>query len=392
MIWYDVRLKVRLKTKSADSIPPLIVHPLSFVIESPHLNETAFRNLVSSKTTGIPASMARAGLATLSVGYRGVIALRNAMFDLGWRKPQRVSVPVISVGNVTTGGTGKTPIVALIVQLLQHRGFQPAIISRGYGSVDGEPNDEKRVLERLCPDVPHEQNRSRYIAARRVTESKPIDVIVMDDGFQHRQFHRDLDVVLIDATCPFGYDRLLPRGFLREPPASLKRADAILITRSDMVSEKRLDEIIARVRRVASCPDERICQIDFRATGLINRAGQRSPLRDYSTTPVMLVSGIGNPDAFEDTCRRCGLKIVGTHWFPDHHHYLPQDLESIEGLRKKLGAAQVVTTLKDLVKLPDESHFWALEIAANFPESGQAAAFAEFLSNCVSEPQSLTGP
>jgi len=355
------------------------------------LNETAFRNLVSNRTTGPLASVARAGLATLSVGYRGVMGIRNALFDLGWRKPQRASVPVISVGNVTTGGTGKTPIVALIVQMLQQRGFQPAIISRGYGSVDGQPNDEKRVLERLCPTVPHEQNRSRHIAAEKVTQLKTIDVIVMDDGFQHRQFHRNLDLVLIDATSPFGYDWLLPRGFLREPLLSLKRADAILITRSDMVSEKRLAEIIDTVRRVASCPHERICRIDFRATELINRAGQRWPLSHYSETPVMLVSGIGNPDAFEDTCRRCGLKIVGTHWFPDHHHYLPEDLESIEGRRKKLGGAKVITTLKDLVKLPDESEFLALEIAANFPESDQAAAFAELLTNCVSAAHGASG-
>ena len=185
--------------------------------------------------------MARGGLGLVSLGYRIVIALRNVLFDCGLRKPRRVAVPVISVGNLTTGGTGKTPVVALIVELLVQLERRPAIISRGYRSVDGEANDEKRVLERLCPGIPHEQNRSRFQAAESLLQKSARDIIVMDDGFQHRQLHRDFDIVLIDATNPFGYGSLLPRGLLREPLSALRRADLVLITRADMEDQRNAE-------------------------------------------------------------------------------------------------------------------------------------------------------
>ncbi len=169
------------------------------------MNEQAFKNLASGTTRGLPASAARCILYVLSQGYRAVVAARNFLYDIGWKSVQKVSVPVISVGNVTTGGTGKTPVVAMIVQVLQSQRRQPAIISRGYRSVDGQGNDEKLVLAQLCPGVPHEQNVSRYQAARVILDSTDSNVIVMDDGFQHRALHRDLDIVLIDATNPFGY-------------------------------------------------------------------------------------------------------------------------------------------------------------------------------------------
>ena len=274
------------------------------ITEHPSLNEQAYRNLVSGETAGLPAAMARAGLAVMSCGYRGAIALRNAAFDVGWRTVRKADVPVISVGNLTTGGTGKTPIVALIVQCLQQLGRRPAIISRGYGSVDGQANDEKIVLERLCLGVPHEQNASRYLAAKAVTAGNSPDVIVMDDGFQHRQLHRDLDIVLIDATNPFGYGHLLPRGLLREPVSALKRADIVLITRSDMVPFEQLEQIRRQVCKASEKLVDHICRVEFRATGLIDGAGQRFPLSQFTGQPVMLVSGIGNPDAFETTCRR----------------------------------------------------------------------------------------
>jgi tetraacyldisaccharide 4'-kinase len=345
------------------------------------LNEQAFRNLVSKKTTGLWATMARSGLGILSLGYRSVIALRNSMFDCGLRKPRRVAVPVISVGNLTTGGTGKTPVVAMIVELLVQQQRRPAIVSRGYGSVDGEANDEKRVLERICPGIPHEQNRSRFHASESALQASSPDVIVMDDGFQHRQLHRDLNIVLIDATNPFGYGSLLPRGLLREPLSSLQRADMVLVTRADMVLEEGLSSIEQQIARSAPHLANRIYRIAFRPTGFISGAGQRFSLTDIAGQSVILVSGIGNPEAFESTCRHCGLTIAGTQWFPDHHHYSPDDHAAIQQMRQQLGATHVVTTLKDLVKLPGSGDFLALEIAAGFQDEGQAIAFRIVLEN-----------
>ena len=328
--------------------------------------------------------MARGGLGLVSLGYRIVIALRNVLFDCGLRKPRRMAVPVISVGNLTTGGTGKTPVVALIVELLVQLERRPAIISRGYRSVDGEANDEKRVLERLCPGIPHEQNRSRFQAAESVLQKSARDIIVMDDGFQHRQLHRDFDIVLIDATNPFGYGSLLPRGLLREPLSALRRADLVLITRADMVAEQALVSIAQKVAHSAPSLVDRIFRIAFQPTGFINGAGQRFAMRDLVGQPVILVSGIGNPEAFESLCERCGLSIVGTHWFPDHHHYSSDDLAALKRLQNKLGAACVVTTLKDLVKIPGSSDFLALEIAACFQNDTQALAFHRAIANLPS--------
>lgn len=317
---------------------------------------------------GILAGIGRLGLAILEPAYRGAVGLRNAGFDWGIRKSQRVNAPVISVGNLTTGGTGKTPVVALVVQILQQQGRIPGIISRGYRAVDGQGNDEKRVLERLCPGVPHEQNSSRYIAARKLISTSDIDIIVMDDGFQHRQLHRELDIVLIDATNPFGFDHLLPRGLLREPLTAFKRADLVLITRSDMVPERELAAIEARVGKVAPRIADRIGRVEFRPSGLIDGHGRRYSFEELSDQPVMLVSGIGNPEAFAETCRKAGLRIEATQWFPDHHHYTNEDLTEIAERAASLGINCIVTTVKDLVKIPVTSRFLALEIAAVFPD------------------------
>lgn len=300
--------------------------------------------------------------------YRVAIAQRNAGFDWGIRKPQRVNAPVVSVGNLTTGGTGKTPVVALIVQILQQQGRIPGIISRGYRSVDGQANDEKRVLERLCPGVPHEQNSSRYTAARKLISTTDIDTIVMDDGYQHRQLQRELDIVLTDATNPFGYDHLLPRGLLREPLTALKRADVVLITRSDMVAESELAAIEQRIQKIVPKLADRIGRVEFRPSGLIDGHGRRYTVEELGDQPVMLVSGIGNPEAFAGTCRNAGLRVEATQWFPDHHHYTNEDLTEIAKQAASRGINRVIMTVKDLVKIPAESSFLALEIAAVFPD------------------------
>ncbi len=258
--------------------------------------------------------------------------------------------------------------MALVVQILQQQNRIPGIISRGYRSVDGQANDEKRVLERLCPGVPHEQNSSRYEAARRLISTTDIDTIVMDDGYQHRQLHRELDIVLIDATNPFGYDHLLPRGLLREPLTALKRADVVLITRSDMVAESVLAAIDGRVRKIVPKLADRIARVEFRPSGLIDGQGHRYSVEELSEQPVMLVSGIGNPEAFAETCRKAGLRVEATQSFPDHHHYTKVDLIEIVERAASKGINRIVTTVKDLVKIPAESSFLALEIAAVFPD------------------------
>ena len=277
------------------------------------VNEAWFKDLVSGKTIGVAPTCARAGLRVASVGYWLAVSLRNGLFDLGLKATFRSNVPVISIGNITTGGTGKTPLVALVCQMLLQADQHPGIVSRGYRSVDGNANDEKLVLEILCPDTPHEQNPDRVAAVKFLT-SQPnsakrqrVNVIVMDDGFQHRRLHRDLNIVLIDATNPFGHGYLLPRGLLREPLSSLQRADVVIITRSDLVSESALAKIEDAVIAAAPGLADRILRVIFEPTNLRRRDGSLMQLNDAAAN-VHLMAGIGNPEAFETTAVRAGLR------------------------------------------------------------------------------------
>ena len=338
------------------------------------VDESCFKNLVSGRTNGVAAFFARAALSVASVGYRCAIALRNGLFDLGLKSAHRSTVPVISIGNITTGGTGKTPLVALVCQLLLQADQHPGIVSRGYRSVDGRANDEKLVLNILCPEAPHEQNPDRVAAAKFLTllvahdADQGVGAIVMDDGFQHRRLHRDLNIVLVDATNPFGYGHLLPRGLLREPLSSLKRADVVIITRSDLASEPTLAKIEDTVLAAAPQLADRILRVVFQPTSLRRRDGSMIRLSEVAATNVHLMAGIGNPEAFQTTAVRAGIHVTGTSWFPDHHHYQNADLDKVLQRAAASNGALVVTTLKDLVKLPVNcENFAALEIAAVFP-------------------------
>ena len=348
------------------------------------MNESGFRNLVNGQTKGGPASSLRMALSIASLGYGLAIRIRNDLFERGWKSIHRAAVPVISVGNLTTGGTGKTPLVAMVCHLLQRSDLRPGIVSRGYRSVDGTANDEKLVLNLLCPGVPHAQNPDRAAAANSLTSSERVDAIVMDDGFQHRRLHRELDIVLIDATNPFGYGNLLPRGLLREPLSSLRRADVAIITRSDLVGEQVLAEISSSILAAAPQLSDHILHVVFKPTSLRNPDGTMMPLSDVATRRVYLMAGIGNPDAFQVTADRAGMRVVGTSWFPDHHHYSSDDLHQVQQKARASNEALIVTTLKDLVKLPTGClNVHALEIAAVFPDTKHAGVLERLIRQAV---------
>ena len=296
-----------------------------------------------------------------------------------------MSVPVIAIGNLTTGGTGKTPIVATVVKALQEQGLRPGIVSRGYRADATGENDEKLVLELLCPNVPHEQNPNRVVASEKLIASEGVDVIVLDDAFQHRRIVRDLNVILIDATNPFGYGYQLPRGLLREPVSSLSRADVVLITRSDNVSEAALQEIEATIRRHNSHLADHIYRVSFCPSGLIARGGNHERSIDLvRNRPVTVMTAIGNPEAFMMTCRQIEAEIVATQFFPDHHHYTQKDLDEVRGLAAKAGAPLILTTLKDLVKVPDRyDDFFAVDIETVFESADKQPKFRDELARAT---------
>ena len=206
---------------------------------------SGFRDLVSGRRRGAMAAALRGILAAAEVPYTWAVRWRNRRYDCGAKTVYRVDVPVISVGNLTLGGTGKTPMVEWIVRRFLAQGKKVGIISRGYGA-HGGPNDEARELAWKLPGVPHVQDPDRVAAARRAIGDFGCQVLVLDDAFQHRRIGRDLDIVLLDALEPLGYEHVFPRGTLREPVEGLARADVVALSRADLLTaDKREQSAIA---------------------------------------------------------------------------------------------------------------------------------------------------
>jgi tetraacyldisaccharide 4'-kinase len=198
------------------------------------IDADTFLRLIRGQTRGPAASLGRLGLELCSAVYGLGAAARNTAYDRGWKTSQRATVPVVSVGNITLGGTGKTPMVEWIARWYRRRGVRVTLISRGYGHAGGI-NDEGLVLEENLPDVPHLQDPDRLQLASIATTELEAELIILDDGFQHRRLTRDLDLVMLDALDPFGLGKLFPRGLLREPIRSLRRASAVILSRADLL-------------------------------------------------------------------------------------------------------------------------------------------------------------
>jgi tetraacyldisaccharide 4'-kinase len=287
-----------------------------------------------------------------SVLFGAIVRARRALYDAGLAPRARLPVPVVSVGNLTTGGTGKTPMCAWLARELKSRGYRPGFLSRGYRAEPGQPNDEARLLARLCPDVPHVQDKLRARGGAELVE-RGVDAIVLDDGFQHRQLHRDLDLVLIDATRPWGLPRgadgaalraLLPRGLMREPASSLARADAVVLTRCEQVSASMLASIESELG--ALVPGKLLARSAHTPRAWRENGGRELPLEALRGRRVDLISALGNPQAFEASVRALGVHVEQHRKFPDHHEYTAQDLEGLAGTDKLF-----VTSGKDGVKL-----------------------------------------
>jgi tetraacyldisaccharide 4'-kinase len=291
-------------------------------------------------------------LRLLEVPYRLAAAWRNRRYDRGQATIHRVATRVISVGNITCGGTGKTPMVEWLARWFRRRGVRVTLISRGYGAEAGARNDEALELEQKLPDVPHLQNADRVAAARIAIEQLESQLILLDDAFQHRRIHRDLDIVLIDALEPFGYEHLLPRGLLREPVAALGRAQVIALSRADLVSGPERSRILARVRTEA--PSAICLEIAHRPQSLLAWPARQEKIESLGGKRVAAFCGIGNPRGFQRTLASCGFDVIAFRQFPDHHPFRREDIESLESWCRNVEPAAVVCTHKDLVKIQIE--------------------------------------
>ncbi|WP_165251424.1 tetraacyldisaccharide 4'-kinase [Paludisphaera soli] len=312
------------------------------------IDPEGFLKLVRGETRGPLATIGRLGLGLGAVGYGLGVAARNAAFDRGFKTIHRARVPVISVGNLTLGGTGKTPMVEWLARWYRERGVRVCLISRGYGRADAV-NDEALVLEENLPDVPHLQDPDRARLAEVAVDELETELILLDDGFQHRRLARDLDVVLLDAIDPFGLGRLFPRGLLREPPRSLRRADAVVITRADLISADRLSAIRSAASRLNGAAP--ILEARHAPRDLVDGEGDASPLDGLAGRSVAAFCGIGNPEGFRRTLDSLGCRIVDLRPFPDHHPYSAADVADLARWAEAAGADLVLTTQKDSVKL-----------------------------------------
>lgn len=314
------------------------------------MDEAAFRELISGRRRGVGATLLRGVLSALSLGYAAGVGLNGLAYRWGLKRSHRAAVPVVSIGNLTTGGTGKTPVVAYVVDRLRELEARPAILSRGYRADETGVNDERRVLDTLCPGVLHLQGRDRVASAETAVREHDANVLVLDDGFQHRRLARDLDVVLVDALVPWGFGHLLPRGLLRERLRALRRADLVVVTRVDQADRSALDVIGETIERHRGRgPD---ASIAFPPRTLVSSDGTTRDLAELRGVPVTAFCGIGNPEAFRKSLEAGGLVVRHLQPFPDHHHFNATDLESIESDANAHGAAAVLCTEKDLVKVP----------------------------------------
>lgn len=331
-----------------------------------------YLRLVSGEARGLWPALQRLGLRAGSMPYGIAVRLRNAAYQRGWLPSERASVPVVSVGNLTAGGTGKTPCVEYVARFYRGLDRRVALLSRGYGG-EGGCNDEALVLEENLPDVPHLQGADRVALARTAVEELESEILVLDDGFQHRRLARDLDLVLIDATAPWGHGYLLPRGLLREPPSSLRRAGVLVLTRCDQTPAEQRERLRQKIARIA--PETPVIETTHRPMELSNSDGETSPLDLLREGPMAAFCGIGNPEAFRRTLRDLGARPADFRVYPDHHAYSRADVEELRRWAEGLPAgAVVVTTQKDLVKLRlsrlGDRPLWCLRIRLCV-ESGQ---------------------
>ncbi len=301
----------------------------------------------------------------LTTGFKLGVALRRASYRRGWFQTRRLRSPVVSVGNLTVGGTGKTPLVAAIAGILRKRGRNPGILTRGYGRRSREPllvlepaatrtadprecGDEPVLLAQALPEVPMIICADRYRAGCLAEERFQVDVHLLDDGFQHWALARDTDIVVLDTTQEISDRALLPAGRQREPSSALQRADCVILTRVELGDPGTLEQ---RVRQIN--PRAAIFHSLTKLDHLVDIRSERIyPPNAFEGEPILAFCGIGNPRAFFADLRKWGFSVIGERTFSDHHNYTGADVELLAKGLKKTEAKALVTTEKDAMNFP----------------------------------------
>lgn len=329
-----------------------------------------------------------AALAPAAWAYRGGLAVREAAYRLGLLSTTRLPCRVVSVGNLTVGGTGKTPLVEAIARELSARGRRVVILSRGYGRrrrhgvdlvSDGarlllsarDAGDEAVLLGRRLPGVPVVVGPDRARAGAWALSRFAPDVLLLDDGFQHRRLAKDVEVVCLDALAPWGRGGLLPRGSLREPPAALARAHLIVLTGVEAAPD--LSGVLGDVRRWTGAARVAVAWREAEAAEELY-SGTASPPGTLAGRSLLAFAGIAVPESFRATLAALGIVPRDFVAFPDHHAYDPADLLGLERRARAALAEGLVTTEKDAVRLPGTGSMpvWVLRIRLRLRDADAA--------------------
>lgn len=306
-----------------------------------------WREIVSGSRVDIKARCLLLIFRILAVIYGLIITVRNLAYRNGVLPVKKAELPVISVGNITAGGTGKTPIVIWLCQMFAAKNLKTAVLSRGYKG-DGQSADEPELIRKSCPESQVIINSDRFAGSVEACKKLGNEgVLILDDGFQHRRLGRELDILTVDATCPFGYERILPAGLLRESLSGIKRAKIAIITRCDIATEEQINFVTWRLIRIN--PDIAIYKVGHRYSGIEMLDGKNIEMPDLSGKKCFVFCGIGNPHAFLECLFNCNVSVVDYKIYADHHNYTVSDAEYL--LTKASDCDIMLTTEKDFVKL-----------------------------------------
>jgi tetraacyldisaccharide 4'-kinase len=313
---------------------------------------------------------ARIILYIISLLYRLMINLRNRLYDHKIFQEVKLPCPVISVGNITTGGTGKTPCVIWLAQMLQEQGFKPAVLSRGYGGNSSSPanivsdgsnillsctiaGDEPLLIAQSLNGIPVITGPKRILTGQTAIDNFGVNVLICDDAFQHRQIFRNINLVLLDSEKPLGNGYMLPRGNLREPAEALNRADAFIQTRTNKAMA--VNGIISKLAATENIPVFVSCHKPVDAVK--GDYSIKLPLTELQGKKVCAFAGIARPDSFKKIILAAGAQIISFDIFPDHHRYSQKELADICNNFLKNNADLLMTTEKDGMRLQEYTEF-----------------------------------
>jgi tetraacyldisaccharide 4'-kinase len=312
------------------------------------------RTMTSGRPDRSPTRLPAWMTGPLARVYGREVGRRNRRWDRG-EGVTRLDRPVISVGNLSAGGTGKTPMVRWVVGALQETGHRPAVAMRGYKAEPGHPSDEEREHREALPGVPVVARPDRGAGLRALfasPEGSTVDCVVLDDGFQHRRLARDLDIVLVDASRPPDRDALLPLGYLREPLASLRRAHACVLTHAELVTPGAVARLVGVVRE--HLPEPAPVAVADHRWAVVRRVGTPDVALDpawLAGRRVVAVCAIGHPEAFLRGLERAGARTVSSLCLPDHDPFAASTVRRLNSLIGSVRPEAVVMTAKDLTKL-----------------------------------------